>query len=157
MPVLWRVKPELEVRSQINLFELVRFQPTTTIFMELECCKHRDWVFVFGSNLAGRHGKGAALHAKQFHGARYGRNELNGQAGAWSYGIPTKDAKLKTLSLWRIRPYIDNFISCAKVLSGTGFYVTRIGCGLAGYKDSDIAPMFKNAPENCILPRGWGR
>lgn len=109
-------------------------------------------IFVFGSNLAGRHGAGAALFAKKNRGAIYGKGI--GMQGN-SYAIPTKDQNIKTLPLDRIKPYVDQFIEFAKQNSKLIFEVTRIGCGLAGYKDSDIAPMFKDAPLNCILPEGW--
>jgi hypothetical protein len=109
-------------------------------------------IFVFGSNLAGRHGKGAALEARQKHGAIYGEGiGLQGN----SYAIPTKDRYLNTLELQDIRLYVDNFVMFAARHPEMEFNVTRIGCGLAGYTDADIAPMFKDAPENCKLPDGW--
>jgi len=109
-------------------------------------------VFVFGSNLAGRHGKGAALTAYRNHGAIYGQGMgLQGN----SYAIPTKDEKINTLPLHKIKQYVDVFIKFAILNPEMKFEVTRIGCGLAGYEDHDVAPMFKNAPENCILPVGW--
>lgn len=109
-------------------------------------------IFVFGSNLAGRHGAGAALFAKQHHGAVYGQG--NGFQGC-SYAIPTKDIHLRPLPLETIKFYVDVFIGLAGEHADFKFKVTRIGCGLAGYKDSDIAPMFKQAPANCVLPEGW--
>lgn len=110
-------------------------------------------IFVFGSNLAGRHGKGAALEARLKHGAIYGQgNGLQGQ----SYAIPTKDVYLRSLPLETIQFYVDVFIGIAKERPELTFNVTRIGCGLAGYTDSQIAPMFKGAPINCNLPEGWG-
>lgn len=109
-------------------------------------------IFVFGSNLAGRHGKGAALHARKYFGAEYGVGI--GRTGD-SYAIPTKDAKLKSLPLDVISHYVYGFLHYAALNSDLEFQVTRIGCGLAGYKDSDIAPMFKGAPDNCKLPEGW--
>lgn len=109
-------------------------------------------IFVFGSNLAGRHGAGAALFAKRHHGAITGVGE--GPQGK-SYGIPTKDRDIKTLPLEHIAYYVRNFLNYAKAHPSWTFNVTRVGCGLAGYKDSDIAPMFKNAPMNCKLPDGW--
>jgi len=113
---------------------------------------HMNEIFVFGSNMAGRHGKGAALYARLNHGAVYGQGiGLQGQ----SYAIPTKNANLKTLDLVIIKLYVDSFIQHAIEFKDIQYNVTRIGCGLAGYKDSDIAPMFKNAPLNCILPEGW--
>lgn len=109
-------------------------------------------IFVFGSNLAGRHGKGAALFARQKHGARYGCGVgIQGN----SYAIPTKDGRLNTLPLPAIKHYVVNFLAYAQEHPLISFEVTRIGCGLAGYKDSDIAPMFKDAPNNCHLPEGW--
>jgi hypothetical protein len=111
-----------------------------------------EMIFVFGSNLAGRHGAGAALHAKQHYGAKYGVGE--GRTGN-SYGIPTKDEQLNTRSLEDIKVSVDRFIEYATKHHEDGFYVTRIGCGLAGYKDADIAPMFSGAPENCMLPKVW--
>ncbi len=106
-------------------------------------------IFVFGSNLAGRHGKGAALHALKHHGAIYG--QWYGPQGD-SFAIPTKGYALETLSLEDIGFYVRLFIRYAKEHPTLTFNVTRIGCGLAGYTDADIAPMFKHAPQNCKLP-----
>jgi hypothetical protein len=109
-------------------------------------------IFVFGSNLAGRHGAGAALFARQHHGAIYGQGiGLQGN----SYAIPTKGKNLRTLPLALIELYILTFIKFAIYHPHLTFEVTRIGCGLAGYKDEQIAPMFKDAPINCVLPEGW--
>jgi len=109
-------------------------------------------IFVFGSNLAGRHGKGAALCAVREHGAIYGQGkELQGR----SYAIPTKDHVMRPLPLTDIKRHVEEFIKFAKEHPEMIFNVTRIGCGLAGYKDEEIAPMFKGAPENCKLPEGW--
>jgi hypothetical protein len=109
-------------------------------------------IFVFGSNLAGRHGKGAALTAKLYHGAIYGQGV--GRQGN-SYAIPTKDAKLRTLSLHTIEKYVMDFKEYARQHPECQFFVTRVGCGLAGYTDEVISPMFKNAPINCELPLSW--
>lgn len=109
-------------------------------------------IFVFGSNLAGRHGAGAALTAFRQHGAIYGQGiGIQGN----SYGIPTKDENIRTLPLNKIQRYVDQFIRFAELNPEMEFQVTRIGCGLAGYEDKDIAPMFVDAPRNCILPVGW--
>jgi hypothetical protein len=109
-------------------------------------------IFVFGSNLAGRHGKGAALHARQKYGAVYGVGV--GRTGS-AYAIPTKDHSIQTLPLESILPYVESFLHYANEHSELTFLVTRVGCGLAGYKDSDIAPMFYGAPSNCKLPEEW--
>jgi hypothetical protein len=109
-------------------------------------------IFVFGSNLAGRHGKGAALYALQHHGAIYGQGR--GIQGS-SYAIPTKDERIQSLPLRTIQVYVDDFLTFARRHITLTFNVTRIGCGLAGYTDEQIAPMFRDAPHNCKLPEGW--
>lgn len=109
-------------------------------------------VFVFGSNLAGRHGRGAALHARRYHGAIYGQGE--GRQGN-SYAIPTKDELLVPLPLAAIEKHVCAFVEYAFRHPKETFQVTKIGCGLAGYRESQIAPMFAYAPANCILPEGW--
>lgn len=111
-----------------------------------------DQIFVFGSNLAGRHGKGAAKDAVQLYGARVGQGR--GMQGR-SYAIPTKDWKLKVLPISQINVYVSDFVKYAKQHPELNFFVTRIGCGLAGFKDEQIAPLFSGAPENCQLPEGW--
>jgi hypothetical protein len=109
-------------------------------------------IFVFGSNLAGRHGKGAALFARNKHGAEYGVGEgLTGN----SYAIPTKDFNIRTRSLEDIKNSVDKFLYYAMTNPEKEFNVTRIGCGYAGYIDKDIAPMFLHATSNCHLPFGW--
>jgi len=112
-------------------------------------------IFVFGSNLGGKHGKGAAKTA-------LGWGAKNGQASGIqgrTYGIPTKDRSVRrVLSINEIKPYVDYFISYAKVSKNFIFLVTEIGCGLAGYKPKDIAPLFKEAIDvpNIHLPaRFW--
>lgn len=109
-------------------------------------------IFVFGSNLAGRHGAGAALFARNNYGAVYGQGV--GRQG-YSYAIPTKDYRINTLPLETIQGYVNEFLLYARNHPELDFRVTRIGCGLAGYNDAQIAPMFVNAPSNCFLPEGW--
>lgn len=109
-------------------------------------------IFVFGSNEAGRHGKGAALFARQNHGAVYGQGI--GRTGN-AYAIPTKDLNIRTLPLFRIEQHVLDFIEYAYDHPELTFNVTRVGCGLAGYRDEDIAPLFKGAPDNCNLPDEW--
>lgn len=108
-------------------------------------------IFVFGSNEAGRHGKGAAKQALDKFGAKYGQGY--GIQGS-SFAIPTKDTKLQILPLDRIGLYINDFIEWATYNSANTFYVTEIGCGLAGYKPKEIAPFFEKALniENIYLP-----
>ena len=109
-------------------------------------------IFVFGSNLAGRHGKGAALYAKKHYGAIQGQGTgLQGQA----YAIPTKDSSLNTLPLDVIRKYVDTFKTFALTHPELLFNITPIGCGLAGYPRRDIWPMFKGVPENCVFSHTW--
>lgn len=109
-------------------------------------------IFVFGSNLAGRHGAGAALYAAKNHGAEYGVGV--GRTGN-AYGIPTKDRNILTLPLDTIRGYVTEFLEYAINHPELEFQVTKIGCGLAGYTEADISPMFIGAPSNCHLPDGW--
>lgn len=109
-------------------------------------------VFVFGSNLAGRHGKGAALFALHHRQAIYGQGV--GRQGQ-SYAIPTKDARLRTLPLSEIAAHVADFLAYALEHPEERFHVTRVGCGLAGYTDRDIAPLFLRSPLNCELPPGW--
>lgn len=106
-------------------------------------------IFVFGSNLAGRHGKGSALEAVRTYGAIYGQGEgLQGN----SYAIPTKDHKLKKMPLELIRYHVMVFLQFARANPQMVFKVVAIGCGLAGYKPAQIAPMFDYAPDNVHLP-----
>lgn len=109
-------------------------------------------MFVFGSNEIGRHGKGAAKYAVTYCGAQYGCGF--GRQGM-AYAIPTKDGSLKPLSLVHIQRYVSMFLCEAESDRQQQFFVTRVGCGFAGYADFQIAPMFAHAPLNCILPRSW--
>ena len=106
-------------------------------------------IFVFGSNLAGAHGGGAARLAYRKFGAVWGEGVgLHGR----TYAIPTMQGGVQT-----IKPYVDEFIRFAKEHPSLTFLVTRIGCGIAGFQDRDIAPLFKAAinVENIILPKGF--
>ena len=111
-------------------------------------------VFVFGSNLAGRHGKGAAFHAKQWYGAIYGQGV--GRQGN-SYAIPTKDSDLKPLSLDEIYRYIGTFIAYAEHNSDDMFMLTPIGTGLAGYSREQIYSLLKqfDVPSNVLFTKEW--
>ena len=108
-----------------------------------------DEVFVFGSNLAGMHGGGAAFVAFKQFGAVMGCGVgLRGQ----SYAIPTMQGGVET-----IQPYVDGFIAFASEHPELFFYVTRIGCGIAGFREKEIAPLFAQAVglENVCLPEGF--
>ena len=108
-----------------------------------------DEVFVFGSNLAGSHGGGAAYVAWRKFDAVMGQGVgLQGQ----SYAIPTMQGGVET-----IKPYVDEFIAFAKEHPELFFYVTRIGCGIAGFRDEEIAPLFTDARtlENVCLPESF--
>ena len=106
-------------------------------------------IFVFGSNLQGHHYGGAARIAEEKFGAIFGQGVgLQGQ----SYAIPTMQGGVET-----IRPYVDEFIEFAKQHPELTFLVTRIGCGIAGFQDSEIAPLFRGAIgiENIALPQSF--
>lgn len=108
-----------------------------------------DEVFVFGSNLEGMHCGGAALTALRHFGAKMGQGVgMQGQ----SYAIPTMQGGVET-----IKPYVDDFIALAREWDQTTFYVTRIGCGIAGFTDEQIAPLFAEAMKlyNVRLPKSF--
>lgn len=109
----------------------------------------QDDIFVFGSNLQGAHCGGAARVARQKFGAVIGQGVgLQGQ----SYAIPTMQGGVET-----IKPYVDQFIDFARECDQNTFYVTRVGCGIAGFTDEEIAPLFKDAMNlyNVRLPESF--
>ena len=109
----------------------------------------KNEIFVFGSNLEGMHGGGAARAAYNKFGAIWGQGVgLQGQ----SYGIPTMHGGVDV-----IKPYVDEFINFAKSHPELKFLVTRIGCGIAGFRDEEMAPLFKDAfeIENIYLPKSF--
>lgn len=109
-------------------------------------------IFVFGSNLAGIHGAGAAKFAETYCKAIRGQGfGIQGK----SFAIPTKDEWLKVLPLDAIESFVRQFLHFATQNPHLTFYVTPIGTGLAGYQHHQIAPMFKDAPANCVLPTQW--
>lgn len=116
---------------------------------------YQNEIFVFGSNEAGLHIGGAALHAYLNFGARYGQGF--GQAGK-SFAIPTLDWHVGKLPLGVIRSYVRRFIKFARYNKNLTFLVTEIGCGIAGRTPEEIAPLFKGAKrtKNIHLPqRFW--
>jgi hypothetical protein len=112
-------------------------------------------VFVFGSNLSGIHGAGAAKVAAAQFGAQYGDGR------GWMkdfkcYAIPTKGALLSVLPLDMIQQDIEHFVRLTNddMVLNNGYFVTRVGCGFAGYTDDQIAPMFRGA-RNCSFAEEW--
>ncbi|WZE63637.1 hypothetical protein PANI_CDS0118 [Maribacter phage Panino] len=111
-----------------------------------------DHVFVFGSNLAGRHGKGAALTARKFFGAKQGVGY--GRTGQ-CWAIPTKDRALNPLKTDDIGYHIMAFLRYASLNDHMIYVVTKVGCGLAGHDEKEISHWFAHSPPNVILPKGW--
>lgn len=111
-------------------------------------------IFVFGSNLSGIHGAGAARYALLHHGAVMGQGM--GLQGT-SYALPTKGVNISFMPLTDIGRHVAAFISFAKIRPDLTFRVTRVACGLAGFKDEQVAPLFKEALplKNVRLPKGW--
>lgn len=109
-----------------------------------------DCIFVFGSNTAGVHGAGAAKAARFQYGAQLGVGMgFTGRA----YGIPTKDANIRTLPLETIRIYVEDFVKLSR-RGGVNFLVAAVGCKLAGYTPAQIAPLFRGA-KHCWFPMEW--
>lgn len=106
-------------------------------------------VFVFGSNMAGIHGGGAARWAHENRGAEWGVGF--GLTGT-SFAIPTKDWEIETLSLDRIEKFVRKFLKFAAARPDLTFELTPIGCGAAGYTPEQIAPLFRGAPPNVVMP-----
>ena len=140
----YRARKQAEPQA-IELDENGRANYTPEFITELA----EDEVFVFGSNLAGMHGGGAAATAHRCFGAVWGKGVgLYGQ----SYAIPTMQGGVKT-----VKPYVDEFIEFAKQHQELTFLVTRIGCGIAGFTDKEMAPLFEKAHDvkNIVLPPKW--
>jgi hypothetical protein len=126
-----------------------KFHPDSTV--------PKSGIFVFGSNLSGVHGAGAAKAAHKYFGAEWGNP--HGRQGN-SYAIPTKNASISTtLPLPAIRDFVIEFAQYALSHPELEFFITRVACGLAGCKDSQIAPMFRDAGccelQNCSFPSPW--
>lgn len=109
-------------------------------------------IMVFGSNLKGNHGGGAALAAKLYYRAKEGVGiGITGN----SYALPTKKTINESLPLKQVKRYIEDFILWAEEHPNDEFKVTRVGCLRAGFTDHQIAPLFKNAPGNCYFDTAW--
>lgn len=111
-----------------------------------------DTIFVFGSNMAGTHQGGAAKIALQHFGAVKGAGR--GWAGQ-SYAIPTMNEHLQQMPLSQIEHYIDDFKIYTKNHPKNKYFITSVGCGVAGYKVEEIAPMFKGISKNVIFPASF--
>lgn len=109
-------------------------------------------IFVFGSNKKGVHGAGAAKHAVAEYGAKHGKGA--GPTG-FAYAIPTKGREMEILPLDEIAGHVHDFINYATRHPEKVFIVTRVGCGLSRYKDSDMAPLFQGSPDNCRFDVRW--
>lgn len=109
-------------------------------------------IFVFGSNLSGIHGAGAAKFAQLNRGAEWGVGEgLTGNA----YALPTVGEHISPMTLETAKPHVERFIQFAKDHPEMQFQVTRVGCGLAGFTDAEMAPLFTQAPKNCLFDSAW--
>lgn len=109
-------------------------------------------IFVFGSNMSGYHGAGAARVAHKYHGAIYGIGE--GHEGN-SYALPTMGYKINHLPLNKVKDNIEKFKDYARKNPELRFKVTCVGCGLAGFRDDQIAPLFSDSPKNCYFDTKW--
>lgn len=106
-------------------------------------------IFVFGSNLFGVHGAGAARQAFDQFDAVWGKGEgLQGR----SYALPTKYSPRESLSIDDIKHYVHRFFECCNKNKDLVFLLTPVGCGYAGYDIEEMAPLFKKAPSNVVLP-----
>ncbi len=113
---------------------------------------NKGYCFVFGSNLSGIHGAGSARIAYEKYNAHWGVGEgLTGQA----YALPTKGKNISFMPLSEVKEHVDKFKKFAQVNPGYKFRVTCVGCGLAGFTDSEIAPLFIGSPENCYFDTKW--
>jgi hypothetical protein len=114
-------------------------------------------IFVFGSNRMGIHGRGAAMTARVWFGAERGVSEgLTGR----SYAFPTVDRPsgwngCRRATAAELEASRDRFFEAARSMPEMTFWLTRVGCGLAGFTDAEMAPLFRDAPENVIKPPGW--
>lgn len=108
-------------------------------------------IFVFGSNEQGIHRRGAAKYALDVYDAQMYQTGLMDKC----YGLNTKKTPYLSLSISEVEAEINKFIDCAQQHPDMTFLVTRVGCGLAGFKDAEIAPLFQNAPDNCIFDIAW--
>lgn len=112
----------------------------------------KNLIFVFGSNLSGYHGAGAARYARLHKGAVMGVGE--GMTGH-SYALPTKGLNISYMPLDEVAIHVSKFLEYAAKHPGDQFQVTCVGCGLAGFTHGQIAPMFVPASQNCQFDTNW--
>jgi hypothetical protein len=111
-------------------------------------------IFVFGSNQRGAHAGGAARLATEEFGAQEGVGEgLTGRC----YAFPTLSANFEKVSRSSLEASRDRFFATARQNPDKTFLLTKVGCGIAGFTEDEIRPLFKNAPANVILPEDWRR
>lgn len=111
-----------------------------------------DRIFVFGSNLLGIHGAGAAHYAADKLGAEFGIGEgLTGQ----TYALPTCYRPGEPVTFAEMMVYVENFLTFARSRPDLTFFVSMVGCGIAGFSETEVGPLFKDAPGNCDLPPEW--
>ena len=129
-------------------------EPMTYQYHDESIVKNLDehTVFVFGSNMAGQHADGAARTALEHFGAI--KDVGRGWSGQ-SYAIPTMNEHLQQMPLSQIQHYIDDFKIYTKNHPKMTYFLTSIGCGIAGYKVEEIAPMFKGISHNVIFPASF--
>jgi hypothetical protein len=148
----WVHQPYQEILRQPILMcdGRIAFTRLTSKVQNLD--KRVRMIFVFGSNEAGIHGGGAARTAHQKYGAVMGEGwGFTGKA----FALPTKDRNIETLPLEKVADYVKRFLWLAELHPQLEFQVTRIGCGLAGFGDEEIAPLFANHPSNCLFDEAW--
>lgn len=115
-------------------------------------------VFVFGSNMSGIHGAGAAAYAHKKLGAPWGKGEgcySGNDVPRFTYALPTKGYRIEPLQIQDIRAAVDRFIAFAMAEPNMKFQVTQVGCGLGGFTKEQIAPLFFDAPLNCFFDEAW--
>lgn len=109
-------------------------------------------VFVFGSNMLGHHAGGAAKQAHKQFGAEWGIAEgLTGQC----YAFPTLEREMTKRGIPALERSRDRLFATARALPEKTFLLTKVGCGIAGYSEEKIKPLFNNAPSNVVLPEDW--
>lgn len=108
-------------------------------------------IFVFGSNRRGIHGAGAAMYAADLGAARGIGEGITGR----TYALPTCSKPGIPLTLDEVNAHVQRFMGLARLMPEERFFVSAVGCGIAGFTEEEIAPMFAYAPGNCDLPPGW--